>query len=227
MTFLAAGHATSAAGLSWALFALASSPKRQETLRQELKLIDDNGLLVISEKNAVSILSENHRWEELLRTLDENEVLDAYVREVLRLYPPITSVAREACVSHCIGEHRVAISKGTVVSVPILAIHRSEAHWGAHASEFLPERFFSTMVSPTSAPREAVSQSWIPFLHGPRSCIASRFAMLEIKAVLAVVVVQYSLTLAPGMEPSIKGSVATPVDLRLRFTPIPRAHFVT
>ena len=91
--------------------------------------------------------------------------LDAVIREVLRLYPPVVATTREACRddviplntpytdrhglvhdhircvpisgSQSVGTHPCdRIQKGTTILVPILTLNRSKALWGEDAAEF-------------------------------------------------------------------------------------------
>ena len=55
------------------------------------------------------------------------------------------------------------------------------AFWGADADTFRPERFLKTASGADAISSAAASFSFMPFLAGPRSCIGSRFAVLEMK----------------------------------------------
>jgi cytochrome P450 len=59
-----------------------------------------------------------------------------------------------------------------LVLIPVLAIHRLPEIWGDDCDEFKPERFLSDAPAPFT---------YMPFLAGPRSCIGSRFATLEME----------------------------------------------
>ncbi len=87
----------------------------------------------------------------------------------------------------------VPVPKGTIITLLPYVNHRLPQYWGPDADEFRPERMLE--ASPGS---RGGGYAFIPFIAGPRSCIGSRFAMLEMKTVLATLVHSFSLALKPG-----------------------------
>ncbi|XP_043225907.1 thromboxane-A synthase-like [Amphibalanus amphitrite] len=117
--------------------------------------------------------------------------LEQVVQESLRLFPPIPAmfgrrVARPAEVG---GVH---VPAGAVVSVSVFCLHRDPELW-PEPERFDPERF--------SAAGRARQQSGahLPFGLGPRHCIGSRFALLQMKLVLCHLLRRYRLL--PPLEP--------------------------
>ena len=110
--------------------------------------------------------------ERLLGSLDEDEYLDAVVKETLRLRPVVVDVARKLTREIELGEWR--LPAGTLVLPAIAAIHvRPDLYPEPH--EFRPERFLDG---------GAESYSWIPFGGGVRRCIGASFAQVEMRVVL-------------------------------------------
>ncbi|MEA2420876.1 MAG: cytochrome family [Thermoleophilaceae bacterium] len=110
--------------------------------------------------------------ERVLDSLEDDDYLDAVVKETLRLRPVIVDVARKLT-----RDTKVAgwtLPAGTLVLPAIAAIHvRPDLY---HSPEqFRPERFLS---------EGAESYAWIPFGGGVRRCIGASFAQVEMRVVL-------------------------------------------
>ena len=110
--------------------------------------------------------------EHALESLDDDNYLDAIVKETLRVRPVVVDVARKLT-----RETEVAgwlLPAGTLVLPAIAAIHmRPDLYPEPH--EFRPERFLDD---------GAQSYAWIPFGGGVRRCIGASFAQVEMRVVL-------------------------------------------
>ena len=95
----------------------------------------------------------------------------------MRLYPPAPMIVRTAERAFALGS--VTVPPGTMVVVPIYAVHRHTALWD-DPSRFDPERFSPERV------KARHRYSYLPFGAGPRTCIGSAFATMEAVAILAV-----------------------------------------
>jgi cytochrome P450 len=157
LTFLAAGHATTAMALTWTLYLLARSPDWEARLVEEIGGVAGKARIEAAH-------------------LDRLVLVEQVLKEAMRLYPPAPIMMREAREDTAIGE--AAIPKGTRVIVPIYAIHRHRKLW-SDADRFDPSRFSA------AAEDERTRYQFMPFGAGPRICIGMSFAMLEAKAVLA------------------------------------------
>jgi cytochrome P450 family 6 len=67
----------------------------------------------------------------------EMQYLDACVNEALRLYPPVSRAEREC--NQAWQYKDIKIEKGTVIGIPIYAIHRDAEFW-PNPEVFDPER---------------------------------------------------------------------------------------
>ena len=111
--------------------------------------------------------------ERLLGSLDDDEYLDAVVKETLRVRPVIADVARVLKQPIVLGGY--ALPAGTLVLPAIAAVHmRPDLYPEPH--EFRPERFLDG---------GAESYAWIPFGGGVRRCIGASFAQVEMRVVHA------------------------------------------
>ncbi|CAM0958972.1 unnamed protein product [Alopecurus aequalis] len=171
-TFFIAGHDTTSHLLSWAVFLLGTHPEWQHKLRQE----------VLQECGGAGTLHGD--------VLSRLKQMTMVLYEALRLYGPISLVARRATADTEVGG--VKIPKGTIIMIPIAMMHRDEQMWGADAGEFKPERFRDGVGRAAKHP-----SAMLAFSLGPRSCIGQDFAMLEAKATLALILRRFEFTVAP------------------------------
>jgi cytochrome P450 len=179
MTFLAAGHETTATAMTWAIYMLCLHPDVQTRLRQEIR----EALPSIEENTAITS-----------QEIDHIPYLNAVCNEVLRYYPPVPITLREAARNTSITG--VPVPKGTRIMVVPLAINRNEEEWGPDTHKFNPERWMPSDHNPRSANGGAPSNyDFMTFLHGPRSCIGSGFARSEFACLLAAWVGRFEFAL--------------------------------
>jgi cytochrome P450 family 135 len=119
----------------------------------------------------------------LLESLDDDEYLDAVVKETLRVRPVVVDVARQLQRDIELGGWR--LPAGTLVLPAIAAVHmRPDLYPSPH--EFRPERFLdggaALQGDPSGAPPRGYA--WIPFGGGVRRCIGASFAQVEMRVVL-------------------------------------------
>jgi cytochrome P450 len=177
MTFLAAGHETTASALTWAIYLLAKNPEMQSRLRAEVRAhLPPLGNPGDDDQNS-TVTSVD---------IDRLPYLNAVCNEVLRYFPPAPLTLRRAARDTTIcGVH---IPKNTQVMVVPWAINRSRALWGDDAEVFNPDRWMPASEGDSKRPAGggAVSNyAFLTFLHGPRSCIGQAFAKSEFACLLA------------------------------------------
>jgi enediyne biosynthesis protein E7 len=130
LTFLVAGHETTASSLTWLLLLLARHPEAQEAVSAELEA-------ELGGRPATVADLPRLRW------------LGAAVDEALRLYPAVWMISRKAQAEDSVAGYR--IPKGADLLVSVYALHRSPEHWQAPA-EFRPERFLAGGELPAFLP---------------------------------------------------------------------------
>jgi cytochrome P450 len=160
LTFLGAGHETTAKALTWALYLLARAPEWQQRLRAEVTAVAGN-----------APVDHGH--------LDRLVLTRQVIKEAMRLYPPAPMMSRIAAAPGKLGE--LEIDAGTITVIPIYAIHRHRALWSE------PDVFDPTRFAPEREKAHARTQ-FMPFGFGPRLCIGMSFAMMEAQALLATLV---------------------------------------
>jgi len=109
------------------------------------------------------------------------------IDEILRLYPPTWVTARTPLHDDLVRGYRIAA--GSIVLVSPFVTHRHPAFW-PEPERFNPERFL---------PERCRSHfAYFPFGGGPRSCVGSWLASVEMQLVLAMVAQRYEFGLVPG-----------------------------
>ena len=174
LTFIVAGHETTALTLSWALYLLANDDRVQELARQE-----------VTEK----VLSEKVQGPDIVNLKYVRSVID----ETLRLYPPAALVSRTAAgFDNLCGRE---IRPGDTVIIPIYALHRHHTLW-RNPDDFYPERF------ETDSPQDRYA--YLPFGDGPRVCIGANFAINEAVIILSSLLKRFRFKPVAGLVPSPK-----------------------
>jgi cytochrome P450 len=126
--------------------------------------------------------------ERLTTSLDDDDYVDAVVKETLRVRPVIVDVARRLTRETEIGGWR--LPAGTLVLPAIAVLHMRPDLYEA-PEEFRPERWLEGEVE---------SYAWIPFGGGVRRCIGASFAQMEMRTVLREVLRRVRLR-APSSRP--------------------------
>ncbi|MGH9085108.1 MAG: cytochrome P450 [Acidimicrobiales bacterium] len=194
VTFMLAGHETTANAMSWLWYLLAQHPGARDRLRDEVDTVVDG-------QAATAAHADRLPWTA------------ACVQEALRLYPPAWILEREAVTDDELDGYR--IRRGTTVHLPIYSVHRDE-RWWPDPLRFDPERFLG--ASDRARPRGA----YLPFGAGRRTCVGSQFALLEATLIAATVAQRYDLDLVDGtpVEPeatvTLRPKGGLPMRLRRR-----------
>ena len=178
-TFVFEGHDTTATGLIWVLYYLAKCPKYQEMCRNEvLECVGESEL----------------KLEDLARL----EFITMFIKETLRLRPPVYGIIRQTDHPMTIDDYK--LPKGTYVQMPIYQLHWNSEFW-PDPFIFDPYRFSSENISKMDP------YAYLPFSVGERNCIGQNLAMHEIKSVVCMVVRKYEI----GLHPSISD---IPISIR-------------
>ena len=170
MTFLLAGHETTALSLSWAWYLLSGNQAVAVKLHEELARVLDG---------------KNPSFEDLPRLC----YTGAVVKESVRLYPPAWSLARTAAEDFEIGGYLVPAGSNVVMSQWIM--HRDPRFFPS-PEQFDPGRWFEEHTQ--RLPRFA----YFPFGGGPRYCVGASFAMMEATLLLAAIAQRFRLRMVPG-----------------------------
>ncbi|MFN3210257.1 MAG: cytochrome P450 [Roseovarius sp.] len=171
LTFIVAGHETTALTLGWSLYLCAFDQSVQGRARTELRAICGDG----------PVTGDHVAKLPFLRQI---------VDEALRLYPPAGMVSRTAMAPDTLCGRE--IRKGDTVMIPIYALHRHHMLWDA-PDAFRPDRF----ADRKSVDRYA----YLPFGDGPRICIGASFALQEAVIILGTLLNRFRFTPVTGRDP--------------------------
>jgi cytochrome P450 len=168
ITFISAGHETTANTLSWSLYLLSQSPIWRERVAAEARREFQGPIETLVD-----------------RLIETRAVID----EAMRLYPPIAAISREA-----IGPDElcgVTIKPRDMVVVSPYVLHRHYRLWG-RPDVFDPRRFLNPRRDKIDR------YAYLPFGAGPRVCIGATFALQEATLVLATIMRHVTFELVPG-----------------------------
>ncbi|KAJ7926341.1 cytochrome P450 [Mycena leptocephala] len=192
--FLLAGHETAMNAVSFALLELARSRAIQERLRAEIN--ETLGAVVY----------------------DNMPLLNAVIKETLRLYPGVPMSERIAVSDAVIplkgpvisseGEQITAIPvrKGQLVTVATASYHRLGSRWGNDSDEFKPSRWIDGTIQDEDSIGPYANLG--VFSGGPRTCLGWRFSILEIQVLLCELIGNLSFTLPADSDNIVRPKYA-------------------
>jgi cytochrome P450 len=182
MTFLGAGHDTTATGVAWTLHLLSKYPKVQTRLREEVR------------EYMPFLFHEDTRYDPIeLGKVDADKLpyLDNVCRESLRYIPPIPMTVRQSLEDDTLGPYLVPA--GTVIYVLANAINRLPMYWGPTADKFDPDRW-------DNLPETYTRNAFMTFLQGQRGCVGRKFAETEMKVLLCCLLSMYTFERDTSLE---------------------------
>jgi cytochrome P450 len=232
-TLLFAGHDTQGATLAWCALRLGHDVAWQARLRSALAAKSCGRHCVESAPAVPACAGGPSEWP-------ADAMLDATIKETLRLHPPAPLVVRALhggyvppdALAGVIRDSRFHVPAGAAIAVWLHSVHRDTACWGADADAFLPTRWLAQ--TPASGSH---GESFMPFAVGARTCPGAALATASLRVALATLVSRLEWTLDGGadgekqtqgavdaeqrvLHPSVGFTVTPAHGVRLRMRPV-------
>ena len=170
LTFLLAGHETTANALTWMWYLLSKNPHVLEEMRAEVDSVVGTGIPSAPD----------------VRRLKYTR---AVIEESMRLFPPAWLIEREAVNDDDIDGY--GIPAGSILMVSPYVTHRHPELW-PNPEAFDPRRFLEG--------DDRHPFAYFPFGGGRRQCIGAGFAMMEAVVIAALIVARFDFELVPGQK---------------------------
>jgi cytochrome P450 len=165
----AASFETTANTLAWTLLLIAQHPAVAAELQDEID-------------------TDVTDWPPDYATLEDLPLLDAVIKESMRLLPPVAYTFRTPMQEVEIDGLKLGI-KDKILLIHYLT-HRDPKVF-ANPNRFEPKRWFESKPDP---------YEYVAFSAGPRLCLGISFAMLELKLTVVCVMQRFRLAVVPGAQ---------------------------
>jgi len=166
-TIMLAGHETTANALAWLWMLLSQNPDVERKLVTEVQTVLGDRLPTLTD-------------------LPQLRYTDCVIKEALRLYPPLFSIARAPNQDYTLDGY--CIPANHIVMFSPWVMHRS-AHYFPEPQRFQPERWEQDLE------KQLPKGVYFPFGDGPRVCMGKSFALMELVLILTTIVQKFQLTL--------------------------------
>ncbi|KAK9882245.1 hypothetical protein WA026_019761 [Henosepilachna vigintioctopunctata] len=182
-TFMVAGTDTSAGTLAFFFVALGALPDIQQKIYNEV-------IEVIGEDRDVNA-----------EDLPKFEYMERTLKESMRLFTVTPLIMRTASENVVLGD--ATIPAGSTLLLFTLDTHRNPRYW-KDPLKFDPDRFLPDNIA------ERHPYTFLPFSGGPRGCIGFKYAMMSMKALIALMI----------RKMEIKSEFKSIEDIELTFNPL-------
>ncbi|KAE8403348.1 cytochrome P450 [Aspergillus pseudonomiae] len=193
MTFLVAGHESTATAFEWAMYELGRRPAMQSRLREEIRTHISSMQV---EGRGTTTAAGTH----LATTIESLPYLNAVCSEVLRFYPFVPFATRVASRDNTI--QGTFVPKGTVVAFAAHATNHDAALWGLDADRFDPERWMRPQQGKSGGATSNFAS--LTFSAGPKSCIGQGWTRAELACLVGATVGRFEIALLDPMDNHLK-----------------------
>ncbi|KIW04929.1 uncharacterized protein PV09_04097 [Verruconis gallopava] len=192
--------------LTYAMYELCRQHQIREQLRKEL-----NGVKLFANAlpRSLSVTSE------LLQSLDRLPLLDAIIKETMRLYSVAPGLQRRDVPPGGVTVDGYFIPAGTVVGTSQRALHRNEQVF-TNADAWIPQRWMKSASERASGEFDP-AKWWWAFGSGAMACSGKDFALIVMKLILATIYLKFDTEIVDdtGIEQIDDGFMSAPVGNQL------------
>ncbi|MET8800709.1 cytochrome P450 [Nocardia sp. NPDC004568] len=154
-----------------------------------------------------AVLTLAHRPDLAHRLATESDAYaEAFVKELLRMYPPTWLMGREVWEPTTVGG--VEVGPGEQVMFCTYLVHR-DPRWWNEPDTFDPERWL------TKAPPHP-RYAYFPFGAGPRICLGNHVGLRQLTLAVQTLAREYDITVVNPSAPMIAHALLVPHGLRAR-----------
>ncbi|KAF7274739.1 hypothetical protein GWI33_012589, partial [Rhynchophorus ferrugineus] len=171
LLFFTAGFETSSTTISFCLLELTQHPDIQQKMREEARA-----------------LWKKHGGKFTYEAVQEMTYIESVVKETLRMYPPLAILPRVCTKNYKVPNTEVIVEKGTTLKISVWGLHLDPEYF-PDPYKFDPDRFSAENKHKINP------HAYIPFGDGPRQCLGLRFALLESKLGLAMLLKDFNFSL--------------------------------
>jgi cytochrome P450 len=173
LTFIAAGHETTAVALTWTLWLLAKDQAAQQQVFDEIADVAGTDPITAAHVDRLTFCRQ-------------------VISESMRLFPPAPGIGRQPNTTVTLAGMQVG--PRTRIHIPVFALHRNVRLWDS-PNAFDPGRFAPDKVKTRSR------YAFLPFGGGARVCIGASFATIEAAVILAVLIRAFRFAAVAGHKP--------------------------
>ncbi|HVO41657.1 MAG TPA: cytochrome P450 [Aggregatilineales bacterium] len=188
VTMILVGHETSALALTFSFWLLANHPAAFQKLGAEIDEVLGGRTVTAGD-------------------LSRLRYGDWVLNEVLRLYPPVWAMGREAIETCAVGGY--VFPAGSQILLSPWVSHRNPNYFD-DPDQFSPERW----ATADKLPRYA----YFPFGGGPRLCLGNRYARMEALVILATIAQRFTFSAVPGQQLDLLPTITLRPRHRLKLT---------
>ncbi|XP_018377499.1 PREDICTED: cytochrome P450 4C1-like [Trachymyrmex cornetzi] len=195
-TIMFEGHDTTASSLCFILALLAEHKAIQDRVRNE-----------------VNIAMQENEDKLTMKFLHQLSYLERCIKEALRLHNALFLISR--ICGEDVKLQSYLVPAGTILFIDINNVHKDPNFW-PNPEIFDPDRFLPDRI------RNRHPYSYVPFSAGPRNCIGQRYAMLQMKMMVASLIHHFYLEPVDYIK-DVRlqvDLVVHPHPLRVRFVPV-------
>uniref|UniRef100_A0A182LYU9 Cytochrome P450 n=1 Tax=Anopheles culicifacies TaxID=139723 RepID=A0A182LYU9_9DIPT len=175
--FMFAGHDTTSSAITFILYSCAKHPDVQQRVYEEI---------------CAEIPADEPINQQRINNL---KYLELVIKESLRMFPPVPYYSRH--IDHDTTQGGIRLQKGSTIVFGAYMMHHNPEYF-PDPEHFRPERFEDSETKRNPF-------AYIPFSAGSRNCIGQKFALNELKTVLAKVLRQCKVVLPdPNFELKMK-----------------------